>query len=96
MATKVKGKKLTKKQQKLIDRCVNDKLFDKTVWLRTQLLGTHLLRIISIKDDAIFINLDREYFMYNFKSKKCLQYNTSEKNEVNCDADLEKLWKEVS
>lgn len=96
MATKVKGKKLTKKQQKLVERCVSDKLFDRTVWLRTQTLGTHLLRIINIKDDAIFMNLDREYFMYNFKTKKCLQYNTDEKNEVNCDADLEKLWKEVA
>lgn len=96
MATRIKGKKLSKKQQKLIDRCVTDKFFKKDVLLQTQILGTHLLRIIRIKDDSIFMSIDREYFMYDFKSKKCLQYNTTEKNEVSCDADIDKLWKEVS
>lgn len=95
MATKVKGKNPSKKQLKTIEKCFKDVTCDKKLLLRTQTLGSHLLRILDIKEDQLYMSLDGEYFIYNEKSNSSLQYNTDDKNQINCKEDLEKLYKEV-
>lgn len=95
MATRKKGKELSKKQIKLIERCMSDKLFDQDLYLRTQVLGTHLVRILDKNEKKLYCSIDGEYFMYNPENKKALQYNCTDKNQIDSKDILEKLWKEV-
>lgn len=96
MATKLKGKSLSKKQIKVLEKCIKDPSFSNEVLLRTQILGSHLLRILDAREKQLYINLDGEYYIYNTESQKSLQYNTDTKNQIECKEDLEKLYKEVS
>lgn len=90
---KKKGIELSKRELQKLLKQMKHLDFNPEVMLRTQVIGNSIIRVIGKQDDAIFISIDKDYYLYNLKNSKAVKYNVSEKNIVNTQEDIN--WKDV-